>query len=328
MRHSSFGPYWAMLFSILILGFTSDLRAQSCVVLVESTDDYTVEITMTPTQLIAPNSCTNGYNFDVGFSYDIQFTGANPPMNGLWTLQGTMDCDNYSNISFPLPNSGGTGTGQTNGNPYNPNMDCTTATPQSLGCTTFNLEIQGPGIQPTQFVSCEAALPVEMSFFHATAKDDSIDLNWQTRSEINNSHFVVQRSDDASTWVDLDTVEGRGNSTETEDYAYVDKDPFSGDNFYRLAQVDYDGSRHFSAIVETYLESHKLSKVYPNPFGELTNVTNVSGSVVIYSQMGEEVRKFSFNEENPQTVELDLSDLPAGLYFLRDHKQVLKLIKE
>jgi len=317
--------FTSILFFGLFFGISSNAVAQDeCTILVESTDGYTVEVRLELTEIIAPNSCDFGYTYNVAYSYEVIFTGPVPPAN-LWTLQARMDCDPNSGLFMPLMNAPGTYTGQTNSSPYNPNSDCATATPESLGCGSFEFEIQGPGIS-LQTVECTVSLPVEISYLDAVVRGEDIELQWQTSSEVNNSHFIVQRSVDESAWVDLEIVEGKGFSTEVESYSYLDHNPFAGNNFYRLVQVDFDGARQISAVVETYLESYTLSKVFPNPFNGTTKVTNLSGHVEIYSHLGQKVREF-FLDDDPQTVELDLSDLKTGLYFLRDRRQVVKLVK-
>ena len=66
-------------------------------------------------------------------------------------------------------------------------------------------------------------------------------LNWQTASEMNNDHFVVERSADGENFEELFSVTGKRFSSETSDYFGIDRYPFPSTNYYRLKQVDVDG---------------------------------------------------------------------------------------
>lgn len=111
---------------------------------VKSSNGYTVLVTLDVVSIIAPNSCKNGYNYNTRISYDVQFTGKNIPSK-LYTLQTTLVCGNDNNFTS-LPLDGGKGYKNTHSNPWNPNSDCSTATPSTLSCNTFELVIEGPGI--------------------------------------------------------------------------------------------------------------------------------------------------------------------------------------
>jgi gliding motility-associated-like protein len=111
---------------------------------ITSTDGYDVTIDIQAVNINPSTmSCAFGYNYTVDIDYDITFSGSNIPAN-LWTLQGTVGCTPGTNF-FNLPNSGGSGT-TTSANGWNPNTDCATATPESVGCNTITIQISGPGI--------------------------------------------------------------------------------------------------------------------------------------------------------------------------------------
>jgi len=94
-----------------------------CDFTVSSTNGYTVDITFCPTSVIAPAECEFGYFYNLEYTYDIVFSGDNIPSN-LWTLQAVTTCDDGSSSFFSLPNDGGSGSGATISNQWNPNTDC------------------------------------------------------------------------------------------------------------------------------------------------------------------------------------------------------------
>jgi len=91
----------------------------------------------------------------------------------------------------------------------------------------------------------DLALPVELSNFKANRKEQSIQLLWETQSEINNQGFEIQRSTN-NAWHKIDFINGNGNSTHRNSYSSIDKSPIEGINYYRLKQLDFDGKFEYS----------------------------------------------------------------------------------
>lgn len=112
---------------------------------------------MNPVAVNAPASCQWGYNYTVDIEYEISFTGSNPP-NSLHTLQGTLGCGSNSQF-FDLPNSGGSGV-VTTANTWASSTNCATATPESLGCNTISIAINGPSMS-NQTISCPISFDPE-----------------------------------------------------------------------------------------------------------------------------------------------------------------------
>lgn len=96
--------------------------------------------------IVAPQTCPNGYNYNVELGYDVAFSGSNTPAN-LWTLQANiLNCGDAATIFFDLPNQGGGGTLTTTSNPWRNQSDCATATLADFGCQALEITIDGPGI--------------------------------------------------------------------------------------------------------------------------------------------------------------------------------------
>ena len=91
-------------------------------------------------------------------------------------------------------------------------------------------------------------LPVELTQFAAKANDESVSIDWSTVSESNSDYFKVERSIDGSNFDAIGKVKAQGNSVEQINYSFIDEDPVQGINYYRLRQVDLDGSFFFSEI--------------------------------------------------------------------------------
>jgi hypothetical protein len=101
-------------------------------------------------------------------------------------------------------------------------------------------------------------LPIELLEFNATANGDVVDLSWTTASEINNERFEVERSSNAQNFAKVATVAGAGNSNMLLSYSATDAQPLNGVSYYRLKQIDYNGSYAYSDIVPVVFAGNAL----------------------------------------------------------------------
>lgn len=178
-------------------------------------------------------------------------------------------------------------------------------------------------------------IPVELSSFNASVSGTDVNLIWTTASEVNNRGFEIERNnlnEVEINWTKIAFVEGKGTTTETKVYNYVDANLEPGNYKYRLKQIDYDGTFSFSNEVEVIVgipNVFSLEQNYPNPFNPVTIIrfaipveSNVRLS--IYNLLGEEVRILK-NEQlkaGSHQVEWRGTDnnnnlLPSGVYFYR-----------
>ena len=126
------------------------------------------------------------------------------------------------------------------------------------------------------------ALPVKMTSFRAEFKDPEIQLTWQTASEINSDFFSIQRSEDAIHFKEIGRETSAGNSNSAINYHYSDWQPREGMNYYRLKQVDIDGSAELSAIktVKTPINATGKLKVYQPGSGNNRLIIDIGKSSV------------------------------------------------
>ncbi len=125
------------------------------------------------------------------------------------------------------------------------------------------------GSPGTGFQKADIPIPVAVEYLsplRAMPGQDCVELIWSTATEENNKWFVVQRSADARQWDDIFHVNGQGNIMEIHRYRAKDSDPLIGMSYYRLQQVDWDGSYQYSNVASVRWEtSSGLLKAYPNP---------------------------------------------------------------
>jgi parallel beta-helix repeat protein len=180
------------------------------------------------------------------------------------------------------------------------------------------------------------AFPVELSVFTANVSGGIVKLNWQTETEINNYGFEVQKSEarsQESEWKVIGFVEGHGNSNSQKKYSFIDADLNGSYKFYyRLKQIDNDGSFEYSNVIEVNLGSiseYALEQNYPNPFNPTTkikySVPSVGTSFMkfvqmkVYDILGNEVATLVNEEKQPgnYVAEFDGSNLSSGVYFYK-----------
>lgn len=183
---------------------------------------------------------------------------------------------------------------------------------------------------PSNQGTVQGILPIELLSFTATANNADADLDWKTATELNNSHFEVQRSADGRNFENIGRVAGNGTTSEVINYDFTDQEPSSGKNYYRLKQVDFDGSFDYSPVeVVTFDGSSDHLKVYPNPVSPGSEL-NIQGqkirTVKIYNMLGQLVVDKVY--DRPQTsVTISSANLAQGIYTTRvngvDEKRVV-----
>jgi hypothetical protein len=172
-----------------------------------------------------------------------------------------------------------------------------------------------------------AVVPVELTSFTASSTNNEVLLNWSTATELNNRGFEIQRSTEGLEFLTVGFVKGHGTTTEQQNYSYADRNLNDGKYFFRLKQVDYDGSYEYSDIVDVELRafnSYLLEQNWPNPFNPTTtigfgvqNKSNVK--ITVLNAIGEEVAVLLNEEREPgyHQVEFRAVNLPSGVYFYR-----------
>lgn len=111
-------------------------------------------------------------------------------------------------------------------------------------------------------------VPVDWAYFNASKLGDKVELNWGTASEENNDFFIVEKSNNLETWTELEIIEGAGTSLKPLHYLSMDENPALGVNYYRVKQIDFDGTSNYSKVVAIDFNSdYQLgnSSIYPNP---------------------------------------------------------------
>ncbi len=194
----------------------------------------------------------------------------------------------------------------------------TTSTPPNDGYEVT------PRYYDTDFLP-PGTLPVELTSFTANANLNSVTLNWNTASEINNHGFEIQRNS-GSGFATVAFVQGHGTTTQPQSYSYADQNVDPGHYTYRLKQMDFQGSSQYSAevSVDVFPVTYSLEQNYPNPFNPTTLINfnlrvDSKVSLNVFNILGQKVAQVvngSLTAGNHQ-YNFDASNLSSGIYLYR-----------
>ncbi len=171
-----------------------------------------------------------------------------------------------------------------------------------------------------------APLPVELTSFTALVTKYNVQLNWKTATEMMNHVFEVERSLDKSNWEKVGFVQGNGNSNSPKQYSFEERINGAGNLFYRLKQIDTDGTAEYSEPIEVLVAMPRMVELhqnYPNPFNPVTNISyslpeRTSVLLRVFDVSGQLVQTLvhGFQEAGVHTASFNGEALPSGMYFL------------
>ena len=275
--------------------------------------NYSVTIGLTPFEIVEidrPFGCNTGINYYIRMEYNIAVSG-NIPSGSLNNLSGNLIIDGDV-LRFKLPESAGIGI--VNAELVNP---CNSRSYLPNPPVTATVNIQGPGIPNTTSSSCPlvgSPLPVELISYNVYEQSSNVSIEWSTATERNNDYFLVERSVDGVNFEFVQKVNGAGNSNSVMNYHTIDTHPMEGQAYYRLSQVDFDGSMTIHDMRAVSVKFVDEITLFPNPV--VDNVLYIKGNysksnLQIYAADGRMVpHDFEGNSNS-----IDVSLLNNGVYF-------------
>lgn len=293
--------FFSLLFSVGFLQAqvsTCDLQAGSDDVTVDysvisetangdGTCDYLLQVTVT----------ADDGNADADITVDI-ILDVDPPSSEVITKTVTLQAG-QSSMSFPINAAAVT---------YPCGQTGTITTSISGGSSTCT--------------DVPAELPVELVAFNLNyITATKVELTWETASEIENMGFEVQRSQDTYKWETLDFVKGNLTTLEAQNYSWTDTKPLNQSiSYYRLKQVDTDGTYAYSDIVVAKNKpTDGKVDIFPNPGFDVVNVTlpeaTTDAIVEIYS-MSNQLLQTVNQSTNNGVLNVNISQLASGSYYL------------
>jgi hypothetical protein len=160
-------------------------------------------------------------------------------------------------------------------------------------------------VSATGIVTVSGVVPVALLQFRGKKQEADILLEWITANEINVNRFELEHSADGSAYDLLGNITATGNSTTNRSYAYIDRNPLPGMNYYRLRMIDNDGRYSYSNVVAlsgSTAESLAINQINPNPFNDKLSV--------------------GINLQNRQQVTIQLIDLSGRISYTSAYEGV------
>jgi hypothetical protein len=164
-------------------------------------------------------------------------------------------------------------------------------------------------------ITVSGTIPVTGLTLTARKDQNRIALNWFTLTEINSSHFELERSKDGVLFEKIAQTPAASNSNSRRDYAYMDAQPFANLNYYRIKQVDRDGRSAYSTIQLVRMNDTKPFLIFPTVTSSCITISGIAETVQVrlYNAAKQLVKAEKVNTGNGL---IDMNALPTGNYWL------------
>ena len=180
-------------------------------------------------------------------------------------------------------------------------------------------------------ISCEDLVsPVELIGPFAEKLGNAVRITWRSLMEVDNEGFLLERSHNGLEWQSLNFTPGPGWSDTEKDYSFIDQNPLEGANYYRLIQIDFDGTKHHSDIIQFTVESGDIWKVVPSLVQNRVRILGPdrNARLQIHDSFG--IRMGATQAINGSS-DIDVSQWVPGVYHFRifDHigQHVISVLK-
>lgn len=166
---------------------------------------------------------------------------------------------------------------------------------------------------------CQTILPIQLESFEGKALPNGNLLEWRTLSETTNSHFELQRSVDSREWETLGAIETKGNEFAGANYSFLDNQGQRQDNYYRLKQIDLDGSHTNSKIIfiKSGFLANETFSIYPNPASDQLffnqQLGKLEGTLTIRNMDGAIIQQHAISSK---ITSISINELAPGSYFI------------
>lgn len=291
-----------------------------------------------PTNVPANASAKQDYTFpnpvpmNVGDIMQLEVTVANfPPGNGCRLVSFQIGVALPTIPSYPSTTSGGelTFTG------YNTPFNLAYEDERWMG---FDYRISGDIVDPNIYqvnaiADCASPLPIELIDFSVREDKGDALLIWSTASELNNDKFLLLKTVDGIEYETVGIVSGAGNSSTVLNYSFRDRNPEKGLSYYKLRQVDFDGTEVDSEPVAYTNDTSGEFRLFPNPTHRNLTLSTAEQydqvDVIIYDLSGRVINRLNYGAIENQDFELEGH---PGTYFVEilvngERKAIFNVLK-
>jgi hypothetical protein len=180
-----------------------------------------------------------------------------------------------------------------------------------------------------------AVLPFTVTKITATKKNETVQVDWEVKTDEELKSFDVERSSDGRTFVKLATVASLGKGISKASYNWVDNNPLMGANYYRIKVIPLSGKEKVSPVAIITMDKNKPSlEVYPNPTEgndfniKLSNLTKGSYQVIVTTATGQQVLIKTIDHPGGTAVQrmVFTNDISKGVYRVQVKGEGLSLL--
>lgn len=270
----------------------------------------------TPATVVGDSTGCTGFGFNLG--------PQGPPFNSQGTI-GYVDLASCPNAYTCITSAPLCGQPHSVCNQHSFTVDVLPDSIRVFGAEAGGNPVAGCYPQPDLLIDF-TVLPVVWGDLYGVIKDNQIELDWSTFSEINNDHFDVMRSSNGTDFHTIGRVEAESGGEGLRTYKFLDINPIAGRAHYKIVQVDKDASRTESDVVSLiYSAPEGLSwgEIGPVPANDYINLNFMSDedqdmALTVYDLKGAEVLSRDIKAGmGSNDLHLNLSSLQAGVYYLR-----------
>nr|MBP6687185.1 T9SS type A sorting domain-containing protein [Lacibacter sp.] len=176
----------------------------------------------------------------------------------------------------------------------------------------------------TASITVSSTLPVQLLSFNGRMQSNAAILNWRTATEINSSHFIIERSTNGTDFIAAGNVTASGNTSIETAYTFTDAAVTGGINYYRIKIIDLDGTWSYSLVIKLYAGNNREKLIAsPNPFQRILNIQfTVQQRGEAYIRMFDQHGRIVYTATRTLATGTNaigltnLPELPAGVYLL------------
>lgn len=193
-------------------------------------------------------------------------------------------------------------------------------------------------VSQTHTVTAFCLLPINLISFNGKHLNRVNQLNWITSTETNNDYFIIEKSNNGIDFSLLEKINSKnGNALVTQEYQALDKTPFNSETYYRLGQVDYNGTYSFLSTILVNTVGTKEISIAPNPIVDYlyinyhTNnseeqaikISNIFGKIVYEEKV--------YAKDGSNELLLDFRNYSDGIYYISmsssEKNEIIKVFK-
>ena len=298
----------------------------------------TFQITFDPSvfgQRTATVSIDNNDSDEDPYTFSIQGNGLDiPVINSSLTASG----EQGNPFSYTITASNTPTTFAANPIPpgltINTSTGAITGTPTATGTTNVSITATNAGgsdVETLVITISGSTLPVELIGFSGICEEELFKFFWSTGSEHNASHFSLQAASEDLDWNTVAILEAIGNSTQEQNYSQ--SIPMNENSYYRLVQVDFDGTATEYAMIHLTCSTTNFIQVFPTPFQTRIHLTglpsNQISTIELFDSSGKQICS-SKTTVDQSSLDLEVEQLNEGVYFLHIRNNghtVFKIVK-